>query len=64
MNATAAASSLVLMEHSTAPSIGTALCASSISGMLGAMIATASPLPIPARASAEASRRDRSRNCA
>ena len=54
MNATAAASSLILIEHSTAPSIGTALCASSISGMLGAMIATVSPVPTPARASADA----------
>ena len=57
MKATVAASSRVLMACSTAPVIGTPKCASYISGMLGAMIATVSPVPMPWRSSAEADRK-------
>ena len=59
MKAIIAASSRVLSEFSTAPVIGTPKCASYISGMLGAMIVTVSPTPMPTLSSAEASRRQR-----
>ena len=42
--------------------IGTPKCASSIAGTFGSMADTVSPGPTPRRASAEASRRHRSRN--
>ena len=60
MKAIIAASRRVLRQFSTAPVIGTPKCASYISGMLGAMIATVSPTPMPILSSAEASRRQRS----
>jgi hypothetical protein len=59
MNAIASASSRVLSVFSTPPAIGTAKCASIISGVLAAISATVSPTPIPALASAEAKRRQR-----
>ena len=59
MKAIASASSRVLSVLSTAPHIGTPKCASYIAGMFGAITATVSPLPMPRRASAEASRRQR-----
>ena len=59
MKAIIAASSRVLSEFSTPPVIGTPKCASYISGMLGAMIATVSPVPMPTLSSAEASCRQR-----
>ena len=59
MKAIIAASSRVFSEFSTPPVIGTPKCASYISGMLGAMIATVSPTPMPTLSSAEASRRQR-----
>ncbi len=60
MNASASASSRVLSVLSTPPVIGTPKCASTISGVLASIAATVSPRPIPRRASAEASRRERS----
>ncbi len=59
MKATIAASRRVFSEFRTPPVIGTPKCASYISGMLGAMIATVSPTPIPTLTSAEARRRQR-----
>ena len=53
--ATIAASSRVLSECSTALTIGTPKCASSIGGVLDSMTLTVSPLAIPFAASAEAS---------
>jgi hypothetical protein len=57
--AIAAASSRVLSGLSTAPSIGTAKCASTISGTFEARIATVSSRPMPRLCSAEASRQQR-----
>ena len=54
-----AASSLVLIECRTALTIGTPKCASSIGGVLDSITETVSPLPIPCRASAEASFKER-----
>ena len=59
MNASVAASSLVFSAFNTAPHIGTPKCASYSAGMLGAMTATVSFLPMPRRAKAEARRRQR-----
>ena len=59
MNAIASASSRVLSVLSTPPVIGTPKCASIISGVFASITATVSPAPMPRRASAEASRRDR-----
>ena len=59
-----AASSRVFSECSTALTIGTPKCASSIGGVLDSMTVTVSPLPMPFFASAEAScseRRQKSR---
>ena len=60
MKAIIAASRRMLRALSTAPSIGTPKCASKISGTLGAITATVSPMPTPCSDSAEASRRARS----
>ncbi len=57
MKAIVSASSRVLSVLSTPPVIGTPKCNSTISGVLAAMTATVSPLPIPAFASADARRR-------
>ena len=57
------ASSRTFRAFSTAPSIGTAKCASSVGGVLGAMTATTSPLPTPRWCRAEASRRHLSAVC-
>ncbi len=54
-----AASSRVLSAFSTAPVMGMPKCASNSAGVLGAMIETVSPGPMPRRARAEASRRQR-----
>ena len=54
-----AASSRVLSECSTAFTIGTPKCASSIGGVLDSITVTVSPLPMPRLASAEASRSER-----
>ena len=51
-----AESSRILSEFSTAPSMGTALWASSISGVFVAMMATVSPGETPRPAKAEAKR--------
>jgi len=59
MKATVSASSRTLMAHSTAPSMGTPKCASTIAGVLGAMTATVSPRCTPCAARAEAMRRQR-----
>ena len=59
MKAIDSASSRVLSVLSTAPVIGTPKCASNISGVLAAITATVSPTPMPARASADARRRQR-----
>ncbi len=59
-----AASSRVFRECSTALTIGTPKCASSMGGVLESMTLTVSPLPMPRLASAEAScseRRQKSR---
>jgi hypothetical protein len=50
-----AASSLVFSECSTALTIGTPKCASSMAGVLDSITVTVSPLPTPSFASAEAS---------
>ena len=55
-----AASSLVLSALMTPPVMGMPKWHSNISGMLGSMTATVSPLPMPRCASAEPSRRTRS----
>ena len=57
VKAMVAASSRVFNAFSTAPAIGMPKWHSTISGTLGAITATVSPLPIPCRANAEASRR-------
>jgi hypothetical protein len=59
MKAIASASRRVLSVLSTPPVIGTAKCASIISGVLAAIKATVSPAPMPALTSAEAKRRQR-----
>src|SRR3954453_323751 len=61
MNATLAASSRVLIGTRTAPVIGIAKWASIISGVFASRTATVVPRPIPRAASADASRRHRSR---
>ena len=61
MNVTAAASRRVLIGTRTAPVMGTPKWASIISGVFASRTATVSPRPIPRVASAEASRRHRSR---
>ena len=53
------ASSRVLSECSTALTIGTPKCASSIGGVFDSITVTVSPLPMPRPASAPASRSDR-----
>jgi len=60
MKATAAGSSRVLSALSTAPTMGTPKWASTMGGVLGSITATVSPLPMPCRASALASWRQRS----
>ena len=57
--AMASASRRVFIVFSTAPHIGTPNAASYIGGVLGAMTATVSFLPMPRSDSAEASRRHR-----
>ena len=57
MNAIVSASRRVLSVLSTPPVIGTPKCSSTISGVLAAITATVSPVPMPARASALARRR-------
>ena len=59
MKAIASPSSRVLSVLSTAPAIATPKCASYIAGTFGSMVATVSPAPMPARVSADASRRQR-----
>ena len=59
MKATVAGSSRVLIALSTAPAIGMPKCASTMGGVLGSITATVSPLPMPWRASALASWRQR-----
>ena len=61
MNVIAAASRRVLIGTRTAPVIGTPKWASIISGVFASRTATVSPRPMPRVASAEASRRHRSR---
>ena len=61
MNAIPAASSRMLSGTITAPVIGIPKCASIISGVFASSNATVSPRPMPRAASAEASRRQRSR---
>ena len=57
-----AASSRVFSECSTALTIGTPKCASSMAGVLDSITETVSPLPMPRAASAEASWRERRQN--
>ena len=59
MKAMASASSRVFNVLSTPPLISTPKWASTISGVFAAISATVSPAPMPARTSAEASRRER-----
>ena len=59
-----AASRRVFSECSTALTIGTPKWASSMGGVLDSITVTVSPLPMPRRASAEASRSDLCQNVA
>jgi hypothetical protein len=59
MKAIASASSRVFRVLSTAPIIGTPKWHSYISGVFASIAATVSPVPMPRRASADASRRAR-----
>ena len=54
-----AASRRTFSAFRTAPAMGTAKCASNMGGVLGAMTATVSPVPMPCRRKAEAKRRQR-----
>ncbi len=64
LKAITAASSRVFTECSTAFTIGTPKCASSIGGVLDSIAVTVSPLPMPRLASAEASCSERRREIA
>ncbi len=57
-----AASRRVLSECSTARTIGTPKCASSMAGVFDSITDTVSPLPIPSLSSAEASFSERCQN--
>ena len=59
MKATVCASRRVFNAFNTAPLIGMPKCASTMGGVLGSITATVSPLPMPLRASALASWRQR-----
>ena len=61
MKAIVSASSRMLRALSTAPAMGTPKCASSSSGILGAITQTVSPTPMPRSFKAAASRMHRSK---
>ena len=63
INAMAFASKRIFSAFNTAPVIGTAKCASKVSGVFAPINETVSPLPIPCFINAEASKQQRSYVC-